>query len=76
MVTRSVPRPARLILLPLLVGLALALTACGPEGGRERGGGAGADNGNRDDTLQLTGNEERDERIYRDTPGDGPVTEG
>ncbi len=63
----------RRLLLPLLLLLGLVLTACGPEGNRTRGGGAGADVGNRDDSVQLQEHEQRrDTRIFHDTPDDQP----
>jgi hypothetical protein len=40
------------IVIALLVAAALALSACGPEDGRARGGGAGADVGNKPATVQ------------------------
>ena len=69
-------RPTRLAaLLPLLLALALVLAACGPEADRERGDGAasGADTDNRDSSIQLTGNEPRDDRIFDDTPDKLPA---
>ena len=62
--------------LPLLAAallLALALTACGPEGDRERGGGLGGDTGNRDEEVELHGEDPAYERIYYRTPLDPPV---
>jgi hypothetical protein len=45
--------------------LLLALTACGsPEAARKRGGGAGADPGNRDAVVELNGGAQP----YHDTP--------
>jgi hypothetical protein len=54
---------------PLLVAaLLLAGVACGPEASRHRGGGAGADPGNRDANVQLHGNQPGDKMMYWDTP--------
>jgi len=62
------------VLLPLLLLLGLVLTACGPEGNRTRGGGAGADVGNRDNSVELQDDKpERDSRIFHDTPNDQPA---
>lgn len=58
----------RLLPYVLLIALALGLTACGPESSRERGGGRGADPGNRDDTVELLGDTGRNQRIYYHTP--------
>ena len=76
-----------LVLLPLLIALALALAACGPEDGRERGDGAasGADTDNRDASVEMHGAEEgdddRDVRMFLNTPrklpaADAPENEG
>jgi hypothetical protein len=68
-------RLRRLTLTLLLgCGLALGLAACGPEGDRDRGDGegTGADIGNRGDSVEMHGDDPRDERIYRDTPNDLP----
>jgi hypothetical protein len=49
----------------LLVVLALAAAACrSPEASRSRGGGPGADVGNRDPMVELHGGS----RMYHDTP--------
>lgn len=76
------PRHRRLAaLLPLLLALAFALAACGPEADRERGDGAatGADPDNRDASVEMHGSEEgddaRDVRIYLDTPDKLPAAE-
>ena len=59
----------RRLLLPFLAAIAIGLTACGPEGSRERGGGAGADVRNWDrDEIELHGNDNEVERIYYQTP--------
>ena len=65
-------------LIPLLVALTLALTACGPEGERSRGGGAGSDPGNRGDEVDLRGQGETDQekQIYFDTPIKRPAEAG
>ena len=62
-------RPRRRLLLAILAALAISLTACGPEGSRERGGGAGADvrNWDRDD-VEVHGSDDAEERIYYQTP--------
>ena len=67
-----------LLVIPVL--LALALAACGPEADRGRGGGEGADVGNRDlADVKMHGDEEggddRDERMYYRTPDDNPAPE-
>lgn len=56
----------RLAALLLFAGLTLALAGCGPEGARVRGGGAGADIGNRNagEDIQMQGEAAPDERIY------------
>jgi len=73
----AAPRNGRLIASPGKVGALLLLTVallglagCSPESGRLRGGGAGADVGNRDrpEDVQLQGEVERDARIYDGTP--------
>jgi len=70
---RSRPWPHR-ILLPLLLLLGLVLTACGPEGNRTRGGGAGADVGNRGNSVELQDDKpEPYDRIFHDTPNDQPA---
>ena len=57
-------------LLPLLIALVLTLAACGPEDDRERGDGrgSGADPDNRDASVELQGDDPRDDRIFVDTP--------
>ncbi len=73
MSNRSRPWPHR-ILLPLLLLLGLVLTACGPEGNRTRGGGAGADVGNRGNSVELQDDKpEPYDRIFHDTPNDQPA---
>lgn len=57
----------------LLAVLTFGLAACSPEGARTRGGGAGADVGNRDGDVELTGDEDRDRTIYHETPDRLPV---
>ena len=48
------PSAKRRIAIAFLAGwLALACVACGPEDGRARGGGPGADVGNHGDPLRL-----------------------
>ena len=72
------PRRSRLAaLLPLLIALTLALAACGPEDDRERGDGrgSGADPDNRDSSVQLLGDDDRDDRIFEDTPEKLPEAE-
>ncbi len=59
--------------LLLLVALALGTAACSPEGSRTRGGGDGADIGNRDENIELHGDEGEEQRIYYDTPIRRPV---
>lgn len=73
MPTRRRSQP--LALLALLAALTLGLAACGPESGRSRGGGAGADMGNKDadEAVELHGDEEQDVRIYTDTPRKPPI---
>ena len=59
------------LIAALAAGLAFGLTACGPEADRERGGGAGADIGNRDagaTPVALHGEVPPEDRIYHDTP--------
>ena len=65
-------------LIPVLVALAFALTACGPEGDRDRGGGAGSDPGNRGNGVVIRGDGEvgQEERIYYDTPIKRPAEAG
>ncbi len=66
-----------LTLLPLLMALGFALAACGPEDARERGDGrgSGADLDNRDQSVEMHGEVERDNRIFHRTPDDRAVTE-
>ncbi len=64
----------RRLLVPLLLLLGLVLTACGPEGNRTRGGGAGADVGNRGDSVELQDDKPAPyDRIFHDTPNDQPA---
>ncbi len=71
----------RRLLLALLAALAIGLTACGPEASRAPGTGrsSGADVGNRDKEVEMHGAEdggdERDSRMYYDTPIDTAVTQ-
>jgi len=58
----------RAFLLIALTLFALGLTGCGPESSRQRGGGRGADPGNRGDPVQLVGDTGRNQRIYYQTP--------
>ena len=53
----------------------LALAACGPEGERSRGGGAGADIGNRGSPVVLL-EETYDGRVFYETPNDLPAVSG
>ena len=62
--------------LPLLVGLTLGLAACGPEAERTQGGGTGAAPGNRNEEVQLHGDEPTDERIYFGTTIKRPAEVG
>lgn len=64
----TIGRRSRLATLLLLGALALGLAGCSPEGARVRGGGAGADVGNRDEDEQLQGEDAPQDRIYYDTP--------
>ena len=69
---------ARSRLLAVLIGASVVLAACGPEDGRERGDGdgSGADPDNRDDSVQLHGDEPPLDRIFFDTPEeDRPIAE-
>ena len=69
------PRPRRLGSFLLVIAVALGLAACGsPEAGRTRGGGDGADVGNREGDVQLQGDEDQDQRIYYETPARSPLT--
>ena len=63
-------------MLPLLLGLTFGLAACGPEAERTQGGGPGADPGNRDEEVQLHGDEAPEQRIYFDTPIKRPAEAG
>lgn len=63
-------------ILALTGAVALGLAACGPEGARTRGGDAGADVGNRpgeQEDVQLFNADDREARIYFDTPDDLPA---
>lgn len=64
-------RSDRRIVAVILISLTLLLAACSPEASRERGGGPGADIGNRGATVELHGSEEARERIYYQTPARG-----
>lgn len=68
-------RPRRALLAVVLVAT-VVLTACGPEAARDRGGDDGADVGNRGDEIQLTGDEDRAQRIYDQTPRKAPANAG
>lgn len=57
--------------LPLLAVLTLGLAACSPEA--NRGGGEGADVGNRGEPIQMHGDEDQDDRIFFDTPRKPPI---
>lgn len=69
------PRLGRLGVL-LLLALVLGLSGCSPEGARTRGGGAGADSGNREGDVELTGDRDRVEAIYHGSRDQLPPTEG
>lgn len=56
----------------VLLVLALALGACGPEASRTRGGGLGADIGNRGTTVELRPTGPR--VIYFNTPRSGSAS--
>ncbi|HEU5102811.1 MAG TPA: hypothetical protein VFU22_27505 [Roseiflexaceae bacterium] len=45
------PRRQRLLIVLLAAALALGCAACGPEAARPRGGGPGADGGNKQPTV-------------------------
>ncbi len=81
MTSTRVPGARRRLLLALLAALAIGLTACGPEASRAPGTGrsSGADVGNRDKEVEMHGAEEgedeRDDRMYYDTPIDTAVTQ-
>lgn len=62
-------------LLLLLIGVAIGLSGCSPEGARTRGGGAGADPRNQEGDIELTGDGERADGIYHDTPVQVPGAE-
>lgn len=74
--TRIRPARPRAIAVIVLLTLALLLTACGPEDGRPFGAGkgSGADPDNRKASVELHGNEDRDARIYYETPREAPGT--
>lgn len=59
---------SRNLLLCGLVSLTFLLAACAPEANRERGGGAGADVGNRDESVTMHGDQSARDRIYYQTP--------
>jgi hypothetical protein len=52
----------------LLIVLSVAVCGCSPEAQRTRGGGPGADIGNRDATVQLHGDVPPEQRIFYRTP--------
>jgi hypothetical protein len=52
----------------LLIVLAMAVCGCSPEAQRTRGGGPGADIGNRDAIVQLHGDVPPEQRIFYRTP--------
>lgn len=69
------PRPAwrtkrrlTLLLVAALLTVTLGLAGCGPEAERTRGGDEGADIGNRDDTVEVRGDQSAEDRIYFETP--------
>lgn len=47
------------------------VTACAPEGQRERGGDAGGDIGNRSDPVNMHGEQDPVDRIFYQTPRSG-----
>lgn len=55
----------------MLLVLALALTACGPEAARVRGGDAGADTGNVGTPVQLHSDADISDRIYPEADEEG-----
>ena len=52
----------------LLIILCMGVCSCSPEAQRTRGGGPGADIGNRDATVQLHGDVPPEQRIFYRTP--------
>jgi hypothetical protein len=52
-----------------LVAMGVLLAACSPEAGRARGGGPGADIGNRAPSVELHGQKD----MYHETPDLGPA---
>jgi hypothetical protein len=66
---------AKLVTVFVLVLLAFALVACGPEANRVDGDGekSGADVGNWGDPVQLHGDDTPDESIYYKTPDELPA---
>ena len=62
----------------LLIVLATAVCGCSPEAQRTRGGGPGADIGNRGASVQLHGDVPPEQRIFYRTPhkGVGPPGTG
>ena len=62
--TLGARRRRSLLGLLLLAALALGLTACGPEADRSQGGDLGGDVGNRETSIEMHGEEARDDRIY------------
>lgn len=72
------PLPSRFGRLGALVllGVVLGLSACSPEGARTRGGGDGADIGNREGDVELTGDGERVDGIYHESRDQLPPTDG
>jgi hypothetical protein len=73
-------RPLRLaseqfLLLAAMALLAFLLVACGPEANRVDGDGkeSGADVGNWGDTVQLHGDDDRNDSMYYKTPDELPT---
>lgn len=60
------------VLLALAALVLVGLAACGPEAARVRGGGPGADPGNRGAEVQLQGDVPEATRVYFETPRDEP----
>jgi hypothetical protein len=67
----------RILLVVALAIFAFGLVACGPEANRVDGDGkeSGADVGNWGDPIQLHGNDDKDTRIYYQTPDELAVEE-
>ncbi len=68
----QVCRVAQQVVPVLFLALALLLAACGPEASRTRGGGPGADIGNRGATVELRPTGPR--VIYYNTPRPGSAS--